>query len=108
MKQSKLYINLWNNHKKSIKNKLANSDIKQFVQLGLDEFDSVGNRKKYSFNLEYKNGNVSNNIKGSAVARDLDNVLNNDIEIKELLRVGRYKINLDKNFCLWIQKTKNI
>lgn len=98
------YLDLWIKEKELIKNKLINSNEKQFIQLSFDRFNSVGNRKKYSFNLQYEKGIVTNNISSSAVARDLDNILSNDDAIKNVLKTGRFKINMDKNFCLWIQK----
>ncbi len=58
----------------------------------------------YSFNLEFINGIVSNNIDGSAVARDLAKVLENSLEIKKILNLGHFKIRMDKDFCLWIEK----
>lgn len=99
-----LYIDMWVKQKESIKIRLADSSVKQFIQLNSVDFESAGNRKRYSFNLQYENGKVANNIGGSAVARDLNKVLTSDNDIKILLKVGRYKINLNKAFCLWIQK----
>jgi hypothetical protein len=34
------------------------------MEFGKDIFDKEGNRKSYSFNLEFPNGRVVNNIKG--------------------------------------------
>lgn len=104
MKTSGKYIDLWTNQRQSIKNKLAKISTKQFIQLNEEDFQKVGNRSSYSFNLEYQNGIVVNNIKGSAVARDLACVLESSIEIKNILKEGHYKINMDTNYCLWIQK----
>lgn len=106
MSTSGKYIDLWTNHEASIKDKLRNSEIKQSIQLTSEEFMNVGNRKKsnYSFNLEFINGIVSNNIGGSAVARDLAKVLKNSAEIKGILKTGHFKINMDSGFCLWIVK----
>lgn len=104
MKTSGKYIDLWTNQRQSIKNKLENISTKQLIQLNQEDFQKVGNRASYSFNLEYHNGVVVNNIDGSAVARDLVSVLEASNEIKNILKVGRYKINMDTHFCLWIQK----
>jgi len=104
MKTSGKYIDLWTNQRQSIKNKLENISTKQLIQLNQEDFEKVGNRASYSFNLEYLNGVVVNNTDGSAVARDLVSVLEASIEIKKILKAGRYKINMDRNFSLWIQK----
>ena len=61
------------------------------------EFSKVGNRKSYSFSLEMAQGRVSNNISGSAVARDLAGVLTGSSLVMQFLKAGTYKINMDKN-----------
>lgn len=45
------------------------------LNLGRAAFDAVGNRKSYAFRLDLNNGRPTNNISGSAVARDLARVL---------------------------------
>lgn len=106
MSSSGKYINLWTKHRVSIKDKLKSAEIKQSIQLNYEEFNNVGNRNKsnYSFNLEFENGIVSNNIGGSAVARDLKKVLEASNEIIKILKTGHYKLNMDKGFCLWIER----
>lgn len=98
------YTDLWTKHRTAITEKLKNADNKQSIQLNSKDFNNVGNRSNYSFNLEYKNGIVNNNISGSAVARDLAKVLENSTEIKEILKGEHFKIRLDKEFYLWIEK----
>jgi len=98
------YTDLWTKQRISIKEKLGIATTKQSIQLNSDDFNKVGNRSSYSFNLEFVNGIVSNNLGGSAVARDLAQVLENSNEIKEILKTGHYKINMDRQFCLWIEK----
>ena len=72
--------------------------------LNFEDFALVGNRKSYSFNLEFDDGIVSNNISGSAVARDLAGVLTKSSFIKPVLNNGYFKFQMDKNFNLWISK----
>ncbi len=98
------YIDLWTKRREQIKKMLKVSQTKQSLQLSSEEFKRVGNRQSYAFNLEFLNGTVSNNIGGSAVARDLAKVLENSAEIREILKVGHFKINMDRQFCLWIEK----
>lgn len=97
------YIDLWARKTKNIEKALSDFSIKS-LQLNPEEFKQVGNRKSYSFNLEYVNGAIHNDISGSAVARDLDKAIQNSIEIKKLLKIGHFKINMDKQFCLWIKR----
>jgi hypothetical protein len=104
MASSGKYTDLWTKQRTSIQNKLNNATTKQSIQLNSEDFNKVGNRSNYSFNLEFLNGTVSNNIGGSAVARDLAQVLENSKEIKEILKTGHFKINMDRQFCLWIEK----
>ncbi len=102
MASSGKYTDLWSKQRTSIQDKLKNAKTKQSIQLNSEDFNEVGNRSNYSFNLEFLNGIVSNNIGGSAVARDLAQVLANSKEIKEILKTGHFKINMDRQFCLWI------
>jgi len=98
------YTSVWQGYKNQICRSLIKSDKQQMVQLNKENFTQVGNRKSYTFNLEYKNGTVNNNIGGSAVARDLDKIISKNEEIKNILRRGNYKINLDNKFILHIRK----
>lgn len=104
MSSSGKYIDLWSKQRSPIKDKLENASTKQSIQLNPEEFKKVGNRASYSFNLEFENGIVVNNVDGTAVARDLAKVLENSNDIKEILKEGHYKINMDRRYCLWIQK----
>jgi len=100
------YIDLWTKKRNRIEEKLKVAAIEQSIQLNYEEFENVGDRAKnnYTFNLEFNNGTVCNNVGGSAVARDLAKVLENSENIRELLKTGHYKFNLDRNFNLWIKK----
>ena len=98
------YTTLWQEYINKINSSLVQSDKPQLIQLDNKLFSQVGNRKSFAFNLEYKNGIVNNNIGGSAVARDLDKVISKSQAIKDTLKVGHYKINLDKEFALHIKK----
>jgi len=104
MSSSGKFFDLWLKQRSTIKDKLEIAATKQSIQLNPEEFKKVGNRVSYSFNLEFIDGIVVNNVDGTAVARDLAKVLENSTDIKELLKEGHYKINMDRRFCLWIQK----
>ena len=72
------------------------------IQLSLEDFKKVGKRQSYSFNLEFSDGIVANDIGGSAVARDLARVLEQNTRIIQKLKGKHMKFNLDKGFTLWI------
>lgn len=78
----------------------------QSKQLNEEMFAEVGDRKKsrYGFNLVLHNAELANNIKGSAVARDLADALLDSPEAEKILQAGNYKINMRKKYCLTIQK----
>lgn len=70
------------------------------------EFEAIGNREvsSYTFNLELRNGEVIfSTIKGTAVARDLLLVLNENSEVVEWLKDKNVKINMGKSFELHLQ-----
>lgn len=92
-----LYIEIWEACLPIIKKSLLNSE-NCYLQLEKSFFDSVGDRAKYSFRLDIENRNVQNNIGGSAVARDLNKVLNSDPEIIRLLNQKRLLFRLNSQF----------
>lgn len=98
------YTDLWSKQRALIQVKLNNATTKQSIQLNSEDFNKVGNRSNYAFNLEFLNGIVSNNIDGSAVARDLAKVIEDSKEMREILKTGHFKFNMDRQFCLWIEK----
>jgi hypothetical protein len=109
MKDSNIYNSLWQKYKPVIISKLKQAGIEQQeYQLSKHEFEAIGDRKNsgYAINLEIENGILKNNIDGSAVARDLFEVLKSSATAKELMKNNYFKINLTKNFKLTIQNTK--
>lgn len=95
---------MWRQIRPEIADKLTKSSTVQKIQLREEDFERVGNRKSYSFNLEFEDGVVVNNIGGSAVARDLAAVLTESEEIREVLNDGWFKINMNRDFLLHIQR----
>lgn len=100
------YITLWGNIVKNNLEKFKNPGTGTSIQLSESDFEAVGNRKSYRFNLELSDGMCVNNIGGSAVARDLYAVLDLSGALKKIFGQGYYKINMDKNFILHINKLK--
>lgn len=97
------YIALWKKYLPVIKIQLKKSSAKsQTLDMNRIEFESAGDRdlSAYTFNLEIQNGKVTNDISGSAVARDLFKVLTADKESNEFLSDKTVKINMGKAFKL--------
>jgi hypothetical protein len=96
------YVDIWEYVTPKIFEEIKKQDS---VEIHLNEsiFRLVGNRKSYSFNLEFINAEVSNNISGSAVARDLARVLRDNTEFLKHSKGKRIKINMDSYFVLHIQ-----
>ena len=102
------YSNIWRNALPTISEILGSSESSGSIALNFEDFALVGNRKSYSFNLEFDDGIVSNNISGSAVARDLAAVLSTSSSVKSILKTGYFKFQMDKNFTLSISKLGEI
>ena len=109
MRDANIYMNLWQKYRPVILNKMeqAHKETQEY-QLMKHEFESIGDRKSsgYSFNLEISNGIVSNNIGGTAVARDLYEVLKNSDTAKSIMENNHIKITLSKEFVLAIRVTE--
>ena len=98
------YSNIWRNSLSEISEILGSSGSSGSIELSSKDFALAGDRKNYSFNLEFDDGIVSNNISGSAVARDLAAELSNSSSVKSILKTGYFKFRMDNNFTLWISK----
>lgn len=101
MKESGKYLDLWRKYLPAIRILIKNSkNGLQKLTMSKHEFEAVGEREKagYQYNLEFSNGKVINTISGSAVARDLRDVIYSDTSAKDLISEGAYKINPDSLF----------
>lgn len=105
MKETNLYYPLWNKYLPVLVMQIKNAvtGTKQ-IQMSKAEFAIFGNRvlSDYVIHLEIKNGKVFNNISGSAVARDLFDILHAEKSCKEMFARNNYKISMGKNFNLEI------
>jgi len=101
MKESGKYLDLWRKYLPAIRILIKNSkNGLQKLSMSKHEFEAVWEREKagYQFNLEFSQREVINNISGSAVARDLRDIIYSDNSVKELISQGAYKINPDSLF----------
>jgi hypothetical protein len=103
MKEKNLYYPLWQRYLPVIVIQVKNAinGAKQ-IKMSKAEFEVYGNRlaSAYSINLEIENGKVVNNISGSAVARDLYDILKMDNTCKTLFTEHNYKFSMGKDFIL--------
>jgi hypothetical protein len=108
--EERKYLQTWKKYIPVIRLYLKKSltEDQQF-KLNITDFESAGDRGKsgYTFNLQMENGKVTNNISGSAVARDLFELLKADEIIKAFLQEKSVKISVGKSFMLTI-KTSHI
>jgi hypothetical protein len=108
--EDRKYLTTWKRYLPVIRLHLKRSlNEEQQFKLNITDFESAGDRGKssYTFNLMMENGKVTNNISGSAVARDLFEALKTDDTIKAMLQDKAIKISVGKSFILTI-KTSHI
>lgn len=70
------------------------------IQLSSADFLVAGNRDSYRFRLEVQDGVIVNNIEGSAVARDLVDIILSDSRASAFMKGKHIILNLDQNFSL--------
>ena len=106
--EERKYLQTWKKYIPVIRLYLKKSVTEdQQFKLNITDFESAGDRGKsgYTFNLQMENGKVINNISGSAVARDLFELLKADEVIKAFLQEKSVKISVGKSFMLTIKSS---
>jgi hypothetical protein len=106
--EERKYLQTWKKYLPVIRLHLKRSLTEdQSFKLNITDFESAGDRGKsgYTFNIAMENGKVTNNISGSAVARDLYEALKSDETIKAMLQDKNIKISVGKSFVLSIKTT---
>jgi hypothetical protein len=106
--EERKYLTTWKRYIPVIRLHLKRSlNEEQQFKLNITDFESAGDRGKsgYTFNITLENGKVTNNISGSAVARDLFEALKDDEAIKAMLQNKSIKISVGKSFMLSIKTT---
>jgi hypothetical protein len=104
--EERKYLMIWKKYLPVIRLHIKKSLVEeQSFKLNITDFESSGDRGKagYTFNLLLENGKVMNNISGSAVARDLFEVLKTDENVKAILLGKSVKISVGKSFMLTIK-----
>lgn len=101
MKQN-LYSEIWRKVGLDLLDLIVYTNNQASIQLSNESFEAVGNRKDYSFTFELVEGRIFNNFEGSAVARDLAEIILNSSGWMKFPSNKHLKITLDKNFTLHI------
>jgi len=104
--EERKYLTTWKKYLPVIRLHLKRSlNEEQSFKLNITDFESAGDRGKsgYTFNIQMENGKVTNNISGSAIARDLWELLKTDEIIKGILQDKAVKISVGKSFMLTIK-----
>jgi len=105
------YVSLWSKYRPVILQLMtAASTGPQKYQLFVHEFKAAGSKEKsgYTFLLEAANGKARNNIRNSAVARDLLQVLQQSPRAAALMTEAVYAFSLDKQFVLHVDRKEEI
>jgi hypothetical protein len=111
MKDEGKYLQLWTKYSPVIKLLLKRTDSEdQKLQLYKHEFENGGvlDKTGYSFNIEILAGKVTKTSSRKAVAHDLVNILENNLDIKNWLKEHRVRFVMGKSFELQIQKVPPI
>lgn len=108
----KQYESIFKKYSNQIINAVKSKEERS-IQLPESSFTSVGDRKlvktqtstksNYAFSIVIENGEVKNNIGGSAVARNLRDVLLSSVPFRAATRGIKVKIRLDNKFVLHVE-----
>jgi len=81
----------------------------QQYKLFAHEFKAMGEKVKkgYTFQLHAANGKALNNIKGSTVAQDLLQVLQQSKTATQLMAEATFELSMDKHFVLQVNRKEN-
>ena len=106
------YVSLWSKYRPVLLQLMtaAAANGPQKYQLFVHEFKAAGAKEKsgYTFMLEAANGKARNNIRNSAVARDLLQVLQQSPRAATLMTEAVYAFSLDKQFVLHVDRKEAI
>ena len=107
LSSSRIYSFVWAKYKPAIlKLMIDSSEGAQQYQFSKHEIKSISPKEKggHSFSLRMHKGIAVNDIKKSAIAKDLLFVLQQSKKVLELAEASTYEFKLDRNFVLHITK----
>ncbi|MCQ2330000.1 MAG: hypothetical protein MJZ93_05545 [Paludibacteraceae bacterium] len=102
-----LYTQIWKNHLSDIIEIIKGGES-SFFQVEQEAFENAGNRPSsgYNFRTEFTNGECTNRPSGSAVGRDLAEVVEMSQEFREACNEKFVVIRMGKNFDLHVEVRK--
>ena len=103
----RIFTPIWHKYRAAIVRKMVDSrESPQEYKLSAHEFKAMSPRQKggYAFILQVSKGKPINDIKNSAIAQDLLEILQLWKTASELIDESPFQISLDKNFVLHISK----
>jgi hypothetical protein len=103
----KTYTPVWNKYRPAILRMMIEAhESPQEYKLYAHEFKALNAKQKggYNFNLRISKGKAINNIRDSAIAQDLLEILQLSKKASELVEESPYQIVLDKQFVLHISR----
>ena len=107
LSSSRIYAYVWIKYRPAILKLMSDSSAApQEYKFSKHEIKSVNPNEKggYSFVLRVHKGKALNDVRKSAIAKDLLSVLQQSNRAVELLDLSTYEFRLDKNFVLHITK----
>lgn len=97
-----LYTQIWKNHLSDVIEIIKGGES-SFFQVEQEAFENAGNRQKYAFRTEFTNGECTKRPSGSAVGRDLAEVVEMSREFREACYGKFVVIRMGKNFDLHVE-----
>jgi hypothetical protein len=104
---SRIYSFVWQKYRPAIlKLMIDSNDCAQQYQFSKHEIKSINPKERggYSFTLRLHKGKSVNDIRSSAIAKDLLLILQNSRKATELAAGATYEFKLDKHFVLHVSK----
>lgn len=100
------YSKLWSKYRPVLLNLMVASESEpQHYKFFVHEFKSVNSKlKDFSFTLQAFKGKPINDIKASAIASDLLQVLSMSQKASQLMDECTYEFSMDKNFLLSVSR----
>lgn len=107
LSSSRVYAFLWQKYRPALLKLMVDSETgPQKYPLSKHEIKSVhpNERGGYSFTLKLYKGKSVNDIRKSAIAKDLLGVMQQSKKALELAELAAYEFKLDKSFVLHVSK----
>jgi hypothetical protein len=108
---SRIYFFVWQKYRPAILKMMVDAgENPQQYQFSKHEIKSINPKERggHSFTLRVRSGKSVNDIRSSAIAKDLLLVLQNSRRACELAEGATYELRLDKHFVLHITKELDV